>query len=59
MLIVYTTAGAMLDIPLERVKDVFNTNTFASLSIAKAVVPHMASRKTGLIVNIGSIAGMT
>ncbi|KAF4573139.1 hypothetical protein EYR36_007649 [Pleurotus pulmonarius] len=49
--------GALLDIPLERVRQTFETNVFAALRVAKAVMPAMAERKSGTIVNIGSIVG--
>jgi 1-acylglycerone phosphate reductase len=35
----------------------FETNTFSIIRVARAVIPEMAKRKQGLIVNIGSIAG--
>jgi NAD(P)-dependent dehydrogenase (short-subunit alcohol dehydrogenase family) len=50
-------AGPMVDIPLEEVKQVFETNTFAILRVCKAVTPIMAKRKSGTIVNIGSVVG--
>ncbi|KAF7436574.1 hypothetical protein PC9H_003407 [Pleurotus ostreatus] len=49
--------GALLDIPLEKVRQTFETNVFAALRVAKAVMPAMAERKSGTIVNIGSIVG--
>ena len=45
--------------PIEYVKEVFNTNTYAILRVCKAVVPIMAKRRSGLIVNIGSVVGET
>ncbi|KII94107.1 hypothetical protein PLICRDRAFT_153462 [Plicaturopsis crispa FD-325 SS-3] len=51
--------GAMIDIPIEHVKQTFDTNTFSALRVAKAVIPSMAARKSGLIINIGSIVGNT
>jgi len=58
--IVVNNAGVMgisplVDLSLERVKNIFDTNTFAALRTAKAVVPFMAKRRSGLIINIGSI----
>lgn len=43
--------------PIERIKSTFDVNTFAILRLVHAVFPHMASRKRGTIVNIGSIVG--
>jgi 1-acylglycerone phosphate reductase len=43
--------------PIEDVKQIFETNTFAVLRLCKAVVPIMAKRRSGTIVNIGSIVG--
>ena len=33
----------------------FDTNAFGALRTARCVIPHMAKRKSGMIVNIGSI----
>jgi len=52
-------AGPLIDNPMDRVVQNFDTNVFASLRIAKAVIPAMAKRKSGLIINVGSIAGET
>jgi len=47
----------VIDTSIERTKAVFDTNVYSLLRIAKAVVPHMASRRSGLIVSVGSIDG--
>jgi short-subunit dehydrogenase len=49
--------GPLADLSLERVKHVFDTNTFAVLRMAQSVIPFMARRRNGLIINIGSIVG--
>ncbi|KIK70766.1 hypothetical protein GYMLUDRAFT_32814 [Collybiopsis luxurians FD-317 M1] len=51
--------GALLDQTMETVQNVFNINTFAVLKLCRAVLPVMAKRKKGVIVNIGSIVGDT
>jgi len=60
--IVVNNAGLMAPGPLveqsmEVIKQIFDTNTFAILRVCKAIVPIMAKRRSGTIVNIGSIVG--
>lgn len=50
-------AGPLIDQTMEFVQEAFNANTFSVLRICKAVIPAMASRKSGIIVNIGSVVG--
>ena len=42
---------------MDNIQQTFDTNTFAILRVCKAVVPSMAKRRSGTIVNIGSIVG--
>lgn len=44
-----------IDVDSDTVRRVYETNVFSVLSLIKEVVPHMASRGRGQIVNIGSI----
>jgi 1-acylglycerone phosphate reductase len=48
----------LLDCNLNSLRNVFETNTVSPLRMVQAVVPHMASRKSGLVVNVSSLAGM-
>lgn len=41
----------------EEIKDHFNTNVFGQLAVTRAVLPYMRARKSGVIGNMGSIAG--
>ncbi|KAF2517542.1 SDR family oxidoreductase [Flavobacterium salilacus subsp. salilacus] len=49
--------GPLEEIPAEEIKNNFETNLFGPIEVMKAVLPHMRSRKFGLIINITSIAG--
>lgn len=49
--------GAAIDLTMEEAKKTIDTNFFSVLRVAKAVIPVMASRRSGTIVNIGSVAG--
>ena len=51
--------GPLIDVPMDYVKQTFDTNTISALRVAKAVIPAMAKRRSGVIVNIGSIVGET
>jgi uncharacterized protein len=45
------------DSPMDEVRGLMELNFFAALALTQVVVPHMRARRTGLIVNVGSIAG--
>lgn len=44
-------------VDLELSKRLFDINVFAPLALSQLVVPHMRSRRTGTIVNVGSVGG--
>jgi short-subunit dehydrogenase len=45
------------NVPLEDVRRLFELNFFATLAMVQLVAPHMRERRSGVIVNISSIAG--
>lgn len=49
--------GAIEDTPTDEMRNVFNTNFFGAIDVIKAVLPQMRAQKSGLIINITSIAG--
>lgn len=51
-------SGAILDAQIDRVQRVFDTNVYGTLRLAQASIPHMASRRSGLFVLIGSVTGL-
>ena len=49
--------GPLEEIPTEEIKNNFEINFFGPIEVIKAVLPQMRSQKSGLIINITSIAG--
>jgi 1-acylglycerone phosphate reductase len=47
--------GPTLELPLEQVKAAFDANVFSVLRVNRAVLPHMAARKKGMFITIGSV----
>jgi short-subunit dehydrogenase len=50
--------GPILESPLEQVRSVLETNVVGLRHGEQAVFPHMADRRSGRIVNIGSVVGL-
>jgi 1-acylglycerone phosphate reductase len=53
--LVNTIQGPTLELPLEQVQAAFDTNVFSVLRINRAALPHMAARKQGMFITIGSV----
>lgn len=49
--------GPLEEIPTEEIKNNFETNFFGPIEVIKAVLPQMREQKSGLVINITSIAG--
>ena len=49
--------GPLEEIPTEEIRNNFETNFFGPIEVIKAVLPGMRDKRSGLIINITSIAG--
>ena len=49
--------GAIEETPTDEMRKVFNTNFFGAIDVMKTILPQMRRQKSGLIINITSIAG--
>ncbi|MDG1227227.1 MAG: SDR family oxidoreductase [Polaribacter sp.] len=49
--------GPIEDTPTDEMRTVFNTNVFGAIDVMKAVLPQMREQKSGIIINVTSIAG--
>lgn len=50
--------GPIADVPMDRVRRIFEVNVFGTLAVSQAVIPGMAARGSGRIVIVSSIAGV-
>ena len=50
----YGQMGPVEDVPVERVVDQFDTNTFGPLRLIRAALPRMRERGRGTVVNVGA-----
>jgi NAD(P)-dependent dehydrogenase (short-subunit alcohol dehydrogenase family) len=49
--------GPLEEIPMQEIKNNFETNFFGPIEVMKAALPQMREQKAGLIINVTSIAG--
>lgn len=49
--------GPLEEIPTQEIKNNFETNFFGPIEVMKAILPQMRLQRSGLIINITSIAG--
>jgi len=50
--------GPVEEVPLDIVRETFETNVFAVIRLCQLVLPGMRAQRSGLIVNLGSAAGL-
>lgn len=50
--------GPLADVPLSRVRHLFEVNVFGTLAVTQAVLPGMVARRNGRIIIMSSIAGV-
>jgi NAD(P)-dependent dehydrogenase (short-subunit alcohol dehydrogenase family) len=50
--------GPMADVPIDRVRRLFEVNVFGTLSMTQAVLPRMVAKGAGRIIIVSSIAGV-
>ena len=53
----YGLFGCLEDISMEELKAQFETNFFGVVRVSQAVIPVMRNQKSGIIVNVSSVAG--
>ncbi|QWU13322.1 NADP-dependent 3-hydroxy acid dehydrogenase YdfG [Paenibacillus sophorae] len=54
----YAAGGFVEEVPMEEWRRQLETNFFGLVAVTKAVLPAMRERRTGLIINIGSVSGL-
>ena len=54
----YGLFGALEDISLNEIREQFETNYFGAIRIMKQVIPTMRKQRSGIIINVSSIAGI-
>ncbi|HEY2703551.1 MAG TPA: SDR family NAD(P)-dependent oxidoreductase, partial [Candidatus Dormibacteraeota bacterium] len=53
----YSQGGAIEELPLDELRRQFETNVFGLVRMAQLVLPGMRARRSGRIVNVGSMGG--
>lgn len=54
----FTLIGPLAELPLDGVRQVFDTNLVGPVAMIQAVFPHLSRQRSGRIVNVGSVVGL-
>lgn len=54
----YGLMGPVIELPMDSIKKHFETNVFGQIELIQKIAPLMIEKKSGTIVNIGSISGI-
>jgi NAD(P)-dependent dehydrogenase (short-subunit alcohol dehydrogenase family) len=57
-IIVLLQAGALEDISLNEIREQFETNYFGAIRTMKQAIPTMRRQRSGIIINVTSVAGL-
>ena len=52
------TFGPLMELPIDALRTMMETNVVGLAAVTQGVFPHMADRRRGLVVNIGSVVGL-
>ena len=55
----YGLEGAVEEVSLDQVRDQFEVNVFGPVAVMQAVLPHMRKQRSGHIINVTSMGGLT
>jgi NADP-dependent 3-hydroxy acid dehydrogenase YdfG len=50
--------GPLMELTVDEVRSLFETNVLGLLSVTRAVFPGMAERRSGRVINVGSVVGL-
>ena len=50
--------GPLEDVPIEKIRSLFEVNLFGPVQLTKAILPSMRQRRKGLIINLSSMSGI-
>ena len=52
-------SGVVEKVSMEQIRTIYETNVFGLIRLTQAVIPGMKAKRSGHIINVSSMAGMT